>query len=389
MNRKLFFVSAVLFFACSNNDSGNNGDDLSSSSSSLSKSSSSSAYGGSATSSSDGASAVSSSNTDPSVSSSSFAPPVAGNWPKLQKGGDGVFEGWGSRYWDGCKPHCSLPDNVDKNAVPYTICRNCDINNNEIPTFTLSPNIEIRYDEWEKVIKEDWIGYEETKSSCQNNGIAYTCFDMAPIALSETLSYGFGAVSGENAACGKCFQLQFDGGNHGDDVKEAHRLLKDKTMIILASNIGHDVSAGSNQIDILVPGGGLGIFDGFSNQIGVSASDLGNQSGGLLRDCQDGKYAQGWDAPAAKHQECIRERCQDIFGKNEKHKDLLNGCLWFADWFMAADNPTFLVKEVECPDYLTQKYSSTINTEPNTKIAPYGGFNKNIPDGYETVPWTW
>jgi len=57
---------------------------------------------------------------------------------------------------------------------------------------------------------------------------------------------------------------------------------------------------------------------------------------------------------------------------------------------MAADNPTFLSKEVECPKYFTDKYPSTINTTKDNKIEPPPpGFNKNIPDGYETQKWTW
>ena len=57
-------------------------------------------------------------------------------------------------------------------------------------------------------------------------------------------------------ACGKCFQLQFDGGFRHGEPKAAHAMMKGKTMIVMASNIGHDVGGG--QFDIMIPGGGLG-----------------------------------------------------------------------------------------------------------------------------------
>ncbi|MDR2594287.1 MAG: hypothetical protein LBC87_05915 [Fibromonadaceae bacterium] len=317
------------------------------------------------------------------LSSSSEVPPEIINWPTLKKGDPGVKEGWGSRYWDGCKPHCSLRDNVDINANPFTICRNCNKNNKEIPTFTLSPNIEVRYDEWAKEIKEDWVGYEETKSSCQN-GIAYACWDMAPYALDDNLAYAFMATALKNASCGQCFQLQFDGGaKYGE--KQAHGLLKGKTLIVMATNTGSDVEDG--QFDIMIPGGGPGMFDSFAEQIGVSKDQLGEGYGGFLTTCQ--QELHDYDKPAKEFQECVRNKCNAVFSKKSEHKDLLRGCLWFADWYMAADNPTYLYKKVDCPKYFTDKYLSTINKSPDNKIEPYGGFKKTIPAGYETQKWIW
>ena len=46
-----------------------------------------------------------------------------------------------------------------------------------------------------------------------------------------------------------------------------------KTMIVQILNIGGDV--GGNQIDLLIPGGGVGAFNACSNQWGTS--DLGAQ----------------------------------------------------------------------------------------------------------------
>lgn len=287
----------------------------------------------------------------PPASSSSIEGPVS--YEKLTA--SNAKSGWATRYWDACKPHCSWRENIDTNAVPFSICRNCSFNNEEIPAFTLSPNV-----------SQYWSGYEGTKNSC-DGGVAYTCFDMAPIAINDTLAYAFGAAPGaDESSCGKCFQLQFDGhGKNGD--KQAHTLLKGKTLILMSSNIGHDV--GSGQIDVMIPGGGVGAFDALSKQIGVAKDDLGVGFGGLLSTCQ--QEIGNWDAPAAQFQDCVAAKCRNLFGKDPKHADLLRGCLWSADWFEAADNPTYLYKEVECPAYLVNKYNSTINTNKDNELSPY------------------
>jgi hypothetical protein len=60
----------------------------------------------------------------------------------------------------------------------------------------------------------------------------------------------------DGALCGKCFQIEYDEGNHANDIEEAHRKLKGKIMIVLASNIGTDVVAG--QFDIMILCGSMG-----------------------------------------------------------------------------------------------------------------------------------
>jgi len=398
-----FFFAGLLIFACnnsSNNDNGNNGglesssssydedsssssssepnSDISSSSvgdsSSSSRSSSSSLEAGSSSSSStiSSSSKVSSSSSVKSSSSSSEDTPEVTNWPTLKEGDAGVQKGWGTRYWDGCKPHCSLRNNVDTTAVPFTVCRNCDINNKEIPAFTLSPNV-----------NPYWLGYEETKSSCLQGGIAYVCWDMAPRALNENLAYAFVAAS-QKDACGKCFQIQFDGGNHDNLIKEAHRLIKGKTLIAMATNTGTDVAG--DQFDIMVPGGGPGMFNSFATQMGVDQSLLGANNGGLLTTCQ--LEINNYDTAAVVFQDCVKKKCNAVFNKPE-HKQLLDGCLWFVDWYMTADNPTFIYKEVECPKYFTDKYPSTINKDKNNKIEPKGGFKNTMPADFEYDKWIW
>lgn len=273
--------------------------------------------------------------------------PIA-NYEKLSNGGAGVTRGFATRYWDACKPHCSWPEKVNQNANPYRIARSCSIKGEEIPAFTKS---------------EDGTWLKGTVSSCDGGG-AYTCIDMIPVAVNDTLAYAFGAAPGANeqGTCGKCYQIQFTGeGKYGD--KPAHKLLMNKTLIIMASNVGYDVSGG--QFDIMIPGGGVGLFDALSKQIGVSKSELGQDYGGFYTTCEN---TLGADASVAQFKDCVAQQCKSVF--ESKNKTLYDGCMWFVNWFEAANNPVTLYKEVECPQYLVDKYTSTINTSPNLSSAP-------------------
>ncbi len=291
-------------------------------------------------------------------SSSSFTTPVAGSYPTLAEGQSGVQKGWNSRYWDGCRAHCTLPQNawVGTSYDPSTenlpgaafdmICKACNKDNNEVAAY-------FWYNDWQK-----WFS---NNSSCEQGGPIpgeniYTCWDMAPVAVNDTLAYAFAATPGTGDQCGKCFQIQFTGEwrDVPDKPLPTHQALKGKTMIVMSSNIGHDVSGG--QFDVLIPGGGVGAFNSFSDQLGMSAEALGSRMGGLLTDCDN--EITGWSATLDQWQTCLRNKCNTTFGN--KSKILLEGCLWQADWYMAANNPSVLYKEVECPQYLIDKYRSNV-----------------------------
>lgn len=273
-------------------------------------------------------------------------------------------KGWNSRYWDSCKPHCSWMDNVDTSsqaayvAAGYTV-RNCNIHDVEIPTFTLS-----------RGLKQYWWGMEGVPSSCEvGAGGSFTCTDMAPIQVNDTLSYGF--VAGpSNQGCGKCYHLQYDGstnnkGDGGPDVKDTHIALKGKHMIVMASNIGHDVDPTSTQFDLLVPGGGVGIFNALSTQIGKSPEELGSNNGGVLTYCM--QKLGYWQVTKEQYQECVIEKCEAVFDSTV-WPHLNRGCKWLATFFEAADNPSFVWEEVECPQYLVDKYQTTLSLELETNI---------------------
>jgi hypothetical protein len=255
----------------------------------------------------------------------------------------GGQKGWGSRYWDCCKPHCSWDENTPNLAA------NCDVNGDEIPCFVDSPNN-----------NEYWSGTEGTKSGCDADGIAYMCYSHVPFAMCENLAYGFAAVPSTEDSCGKCFQLDFDGGFEHGDPKPAHRLMQGKTMIVMASNIGHDVGGG--QFDIMIPGGGLGAFTaGCEKQWNVDVNNealVGKTFGGFTTTCQE---SLGWDAPPETIKSCVQDMCDTLFGDKPALNDLWEGCTWYVRWMNAVDNPTFSYQQVPCPKELEDLYYSAFH----------------------------
>jgi len=151
----------------------------------------------------------------------------------------------------------------------------------------------------------------------------------------------------------------------------------------MASNIGGDVMYNvtmkngkkGTQFDIMIPGGGVGAFNSFSDQLGLTVKDMGVGFGGLLSNCIEGGLANmgirdgSHRATLEQWQECLRNECKRVF--NGKAKELYNGCMWHVDWFMAADNPTLHYQKVECPKYLKDKYYSKIDTVPPPLPDPY------------------
>lgn len=224
--------------------------------------------------------------------------------------------GYATRYWDCCKAHCGW----SANAAPVAAVRSCSSNNTV-------------------------LAGTETQSSC-SGGDAHTCFSMAPWAVNDTLSYGYAAVPANSGICGRCYQLSFDGTGHYDAMDPGSRALAGRTMIVQATNIGHDVSGG--QFDVLIPGGGVGAFNACSRQWGVSDAALGAQYGGFLTTCRAG--GGGHDAIRA----CVRARCESVFA-DARFADLRAGCLWFVNWYQAADNPNLRYREVPCPDAIVMR----------------------------------
>lgn len=246
-----------------------------------------------------------------STGSAGSNPGGAGQPPVITDGSPG----WATRYWDCCKPACGWKGNVPGGSTPVSSCG---------------------------MANQSFGGDHEQASACPNgsNGSAFMCWNFGPWAVSDTLSYGFAAISKGGDYCGRCYQLQFTGKSHNANVDTGSAGLAGKTMIVQAINNG---GVEGTQFDLLIPGGGVGDFNACATQWGTSS--LGEQYGGFFLACQK---ANGFDY--AKSKACAAAKCQSVFGTKP---DLLASCNWFTGWFGAPDNPALVYKEVTCPAAIT------------------------------------
>jgi hypothetical protein len=208
-------------------------------------------------------------------------------------------QGWASRYWDCCKATCGWTSHTNGGPAAHS----CDKNNNQTDA--------------------------NSESAC-TGGPAFACWNDRPWAVGDKLAYGFVA---KNDTCGRCYHLQFTGSTHNAGDNAGAKALSGKHMIVQVINTG---GIASDQMDLLIPGGGVGANNACSNQWGTS--DLGAQYGGFLAGC-NGDLT------------CVKNKCQQVFAGKQ---DLLDGCDWFLGWFSAADNPSFTYEKVSCPQEITQ-----------------------------------
>jgi len=240
-------------------------------------------------------------------------------------------KGWMSRYWDGCKPSCSWSGKQYANNVGR--CKECNKQNQLMSTS------------------------DQNRSSC-DGGNSYTCWDMSPWKVNDNLAYAFAATPSDQ--CGQCFELEFDGGFQHGNAQATHAAIKGKKLIVMGSNMGGDVGAG--QFDLLVPGGGVGQFNSFSDQVGISNSTLGSQYGGILAACSN-------PGTVSQAQSCIKTGCTAAFGKSGQEW-LKAGCDFYADWLMGANNPTMTYKTVTCPQDLVDRYQKAATGSPGSGTTP-------------------
>ncbi len=199
-------------------------------------------------------------------------------------------------------------------------------------------------------VQNQLITDADARSSCDSGGgSAFTCWDLVPYAdtSNDRISYGYAATNPGTDICGRCYQLDFTGPSSSAPNDPGAAALAGKTMIVQAINIGGDV--GSGQFDILVPGGGVGLFNACTSQWGIPEQELGAQYGGLLSAC---KQELGYERSLGEYKSCLTNKCDSVFGSRGL-TELQNGCLWYAEWFEAADNPALKYKEVACPAQLT------------------------------------
>ena len=256
---------------------------------------------------------VSSSSSAAKSSSSVF---VAGTCPTIKVvSGGRSGSGWATRYWDCCKPSCSWTENAGGN-----LAKTCDASGNAISDASAG-------------------------SMCQS-GPAGTCMSQIPFEVCDDVAYAFAAVpAADGATCGKCYMLTFTGeGKYSTDVN--HKALKGKKLVVMVSNVGTDVSQG--QFDIMIPGGGVGAYNGCSTMWGISNSNLGAQYGGFLSDCETSSNYK-----PSTYKSCLTNKCNTVFANNTKARE---GCLFLANWMEAAGNPLHTYQEVECPQELKNLY---------------------------------
>ena len=234
-------------------------------------------------------------------------------------------DGWLSRYWDGCKPSCSWSG---KQYNGQGQCKECDKSNNKMNTS------------------------DGNRSSC-DGGNSYTCWDMSPWAVDNTTAYGYAAAH-KDQQCGTCWELTFNGSTQHAGNGDAS-VLRGKKLTVMISNIGGDVQG--NQLDFLVPGGGVGQFDSFSSQIGVSSSALGERYGGLL------------SAGCQGNPTCLKGKCDQVFGGSGKEW-LKAGCYFYAEWMGAIGNPQYNAKSVTCPSALTDRWKNAATGTPGGSVNP-------------------
>lgn len=211
------------------------------------------------------------------------------NLPQVSGG-----EGFATRYWDCCQPHCAQFDG-------------------------------------HKCGQDGTSRTGDGTSSC-NGGGSFACYDEAPRAISDCLSYGY--IAKANPNCGGCYRIQFTGEGEHDQADPGSQMIKGKQMIVKVSNTGSDVAG--NQFDLMIPGGGVGMFNACSRQ--WNNNDLGSQYGGFLTTCTE--MHNGFEARKA----CVREGCMKIPAGPARE-----GCLWFVDWLEIADNPRFTSQQTDCP----------------------------------------
>ncbi|CAD5223380.1 unnamed protein product [Bursaphelenchus okinawaensis] len=205
-----------------------------------------------------------------------------------------------TRYWDCCKVSCGWSGKASVSA-PVTSC-----------------------DVTDTALNDDG----NTQSAC-DGGSAYTCSTQQPWAINDTLAYGFAAVNiagqSESDWCCSCYALTF-----------TSTAIAGKTLVVQATNTGGDL--GSNQFDLAMPGGGVGIYNGCTAEWGAPSEGWGAQYGGVSSeaDCTS-------ELPTA----------------------LQSGCEFRFDWFEGADNPNVSFERVQCPAAITAK-TNCIRTDESS-----------------------
>jgi hypothetical protein len=141
-----------------------------------------------------------------------------------------------TRYWDCCKPSCAWSGKGPVSS-PVASC-------------AADGSTRTSVDE---------------KSGC-DGGTSFMCSNQQPRAVNS--SYAIGFAAGSAVGCCGCVELTFTSGGASG-----------KKMAVQITNTGSDVA--SNQFDLAIPGGGVGIFNGCTKQWNAPAEGWGARYGGV------------------------------------------------------------------------------------------------------------
>lgn len=264
-------------------------------------------------------------------------PPFDPEWPEATCESwafesDACGEAWFQSYCDVSCGRCTPDDGSGPPMAP-------DCSGENLPNVSGGAGFTTRY--WDccqpacaqsggHKCSQDGVTQTGDNGSACSGGGAFACYDDAPRAVSNCLAYGH--VAKANPNCGGCFRIQFTGTGHDNANDIGSKLLQGKQMIVKVTNTGSDVAG--NQFDLMIPGGGVGLFNACSRQ--WNTDDLGSQYGGFLATCTTGTHAD--------KKECVRQKCTNIPAGTAR-----DGCNWFVDWFEIADNPNFTSEPTNCP----------------------------------------
>ncbi|XP_050498802.1 endoglucanase-like isoform X1 [Diabrotica virgifera virgifera] len=224
-----------------------------------------------------------------SISSTSIKAEVSPDIIAVPNGLSG--KGITTRYWDCCKPSCAWADNVNTpDKQPLKSCR----------------------------VDGEAVAPPNDPSGCDINGSSFVCNNNQPYVVNSTLSYGFASASFsggiDTSMCCSCMLLNFEG------------QLKGKQFLVQLTNSGEEYQ--TNQFDLGIPGGGVGLFPkGCTAQWNAPSTGWGDLYGGV-------------------HTE---EEC------NELPEVLQPGCKWRFTFMEGVSNPEVTFYQVQCPRELVER----------------------------------
>ncbi|WIG98707.1 hypothetical protein [Myxococcus sp. SDU36] len=166
-----------------------------------------------------------------------------------------------------------------------------------------------------------------TQSIC-SGGTGFTCTSNQPWPVNKKLSYGFAAASlagkSESDTSCACYELKFTSGS-----------VKGKTFVAQVINSTMSSDPDSNHFSLMIPGGGVGIFNGCQSQWNAPSEGWGARYGGVSNSSQ----------------------CSQL------PAELRQGCNWRFGWFKNAKNPNTTFRRVKCPTELIAKSGCTRKDE--------------------------